>query len=359
MTKPGRWKRGPLEGLACLPWVAKLLSSQIKEAAADLQRGKPTVEELGHFAQIHQLGPLLFARTGLPHLQDVLPATLLERWQETYLRQWLANQRILRGVQPLLVASQCSGHALMLLKGPHLAHRFYGDLAQRKFEDIDLLVSKESAQEYLRWLQREFKFTGSMVLHGLRSRVSHAQALSAGDLRVDLHWALRTHPSFSIDDQRMWATRHKFQLPELGCDMGVLSDEYVLVLALLEIFDDVSRLEYSAKALIDAFLILRQVDGVWDWDSFLTRRRAEGIEGIVVDGLNLLMTVFKAAELLPELNSAVARKTLAAPLSLGILADRADRWRAVWSYRLRLYQISRPMALLNLLGSAPLRLMLT
>ncbi len=288
---------------------------------------------------------------------------LRQSWQDTYVRQWLANQVLLYRLRGIRLAFTEAGIDVLLLKGPYLAKRFYGDLAQRSFEDIDLLVRAEQAGPCLRWMRNELGFSGSTLFHPLLSGFSpllrgltHAKSVRRGDLIVDLHWALRCHPSFAIDNVRLWATRQVFTLPGQGEEpIDVPADEYVLVLTLLGIFDDLSRLVLPIKGLIDAFLILRAVDPVFDWPDFLARRRTERLHRIVVDVLATVLELFDGREQLPGLAAAIEKAGQTDCRGPKIVLGRTSRARAIWSYRLRLYDMPRPISFLHFLVAAPLR----
>ena len=358
MTGIGHLYRKPLEGISSLPWLAQLLANNVDTAVYGLDRGTPTAEQLAQFAATHHLGSLLWPRTDSIRFRNILPETLRNQWQQAYVRQWLANNNLARDLHRLHQAFIRTGKSCILLKGPYLAERYYGDLAQRRFEDIDLLVPFQSAKSYLRWLKNDLNLLSPMLLHSLRSHLTHGQVLNGKGLIVDLHWALRLHPSYAIDEPRVWQTRQVFTLPELGDKIDVLDDEYTLVLALLEIFDDLSRLELTVKDLIDAFLILRAVDHSMDWQGFFARRKSERLYRITIDVLLLILKLFDAHDLLQGVVSELKTQEPVECQGLNIVLRSANRWRALWSYRLALYEMSRWVTLPHLLFSAPLRVLL-
>ena len=366
MMSLGLVRRVPLEGANCLPWLARILAHQPESAARDLRRGVPTVAELTRFAAVHRLGPLLSQAADHSALRRFLPEALRQSWQDTYVRQWMANQLLLYKLRGIPLAFSEAGTDFLLLKGPYLAHRFYGDLAQRTFEDIDLLVRPEQAGPCLRWLRSELGFSSSALFHPLLRGFSpllrsltHAKSVRRGDLTVDLHWALRCHPSFAIDDARLWATRQVFALPGRGEEsINVPADEYVLVLTLLGIFDDLSRLLIPIKGLVDAFLILRAIDAVMDWPDFLARRRTERLHWIVVDVLAMILELFEGRELLPRLAGALEKVGQADCLGLKVVLRQTNRAQAIWSYRLRLYDMPRSISFLHFLAATPIKMVL-
>ena len=224
----------------------------------------------------------------------------------------------------------------------------------------------ERAGPCLHWLRSELGFSSPTPFYPLRRGLSpllrgltHAVSVRRGDLTVDLHWALRCHPSFAIDNARLWATRQGFALPGHGGELVDLpADEYVLVLTLLGIFDDLSRLLLPVKGLIDSFLILRAVDSVLDWPDFLARRRTERLHRIVVDVLAMIVELFAARDPLPRLAAALEKEGPEDSRSLRVAVGPTNRAQAIWSYRLQLYDMPRPISLLHFLVTAPIRTLL-
>ena len=130
------------------------------------------------------------------------------------------------------------------------------------------------------------------------------------------------------------------------------------MLALLEVFDDVSRLEYSLKGLIDVLLIVQEVERAASWPEFLARRREEGLETVSVDVLRSVMKLFGAAGYLPSLRAALAAEERAhdGNATLDALTRRTTRASALRRLRLPLYDTSRGRALLHLAWSSPMRI---
>lgn len=354
MRALGTIRSEPLLGSRCLPWLARVLVGDSGRAAHDLDRGAVHTAEVEQFAKAYRLGPLLARRGDIPELRCRLPDPLFATWQDAYVRQWLANESLLQAFHGIRRSFVAAGEAFLLLKGPHLAQRFYGDLGERMYEDVDLLVPADRAEPCLDWLVREHAFVSPVRSHWLHRRLTHAKQVYRGNLDIDLHWGLRSHPSFSIDEERIWATRGTLVLPgSETVTVEVLSDEYALVLSLLSIFDDLSRLEAPVKGMVDAFLVLRKLDAETDWPSFLARRRAEGLDLLVTDVLAMLLHLFEARSLLPSLAASLSRNGDGDCRGLDICLRPTSRIRALWSYRCALYRMPRPLAFSRALCAAP------
>lgn len=344
----GKIRGTPLEASACLPWLARVLV----DAPAD--NGVPSVDDIERFASAHRLAPLLWHRTAAPAWRERLPSRLRETWETAYVRQWIANESLLASLDEIRLAFAARGEPLVLLKGPALALRFYGDIGERMYEDIDLLVPRHSTTACLQWLARDHDFVSPVRFHWIHRALTHAKVVRRGALEIDLHWALRRHPSFAIDDELIWATRRSIVLPgRHDATIDVLSDEHALLLTLLGIFDDLSRAELPVKGMVDGFLIVHAMDATTDWHGFLERRRAEGLFAVVADVLAMLLELFEARPLLPAVTAALDAEGLTKSRGAAICLEPASRLRALWSYRLALYRIPRPIAAAYLLLTAP------
>ena len=91
---------------------------------------------------------------------------------------------------------------------------------------------------------------------------------------------------------------------------------------------------------------------------FLARRRTEGLHRIVVDVLAMIVELFAGRELLPGLAAALEKEGPADCQSLKVALGPTNRPRAIWSYRLRLYDMPRSISLLHFLVAAPVRTVL-
>lgn len=367
MNRFGRWSRSPLEHRETLPWLARLLAGRTGQCAAEVERGTPTSAQIEALARRHRLGPLLFGHLDEP-LRRVLPRRLQEQWREDYTRRWLANEDLVRRMGAVLAHPPFDQGEWMVLKGPHWAERFWGDLAHRAFEDLDVLLPRETAMRFLHTVDQHNDSRFASAFRRLEEPSMHARSVRIAlatreELPIDVHWALRQHPSFRIDHTRLWSTAGRFDGERHGT-VAVPSDEYALVLALLETFDDVSRLEFSIKGLLDVLLILLELDSRTDWREFFAARRSERLERLSVDVLQTVIRLFDAADLLPSLHvcsdfrRAPEARGTREPRTLAILTRPTSRLVALWTHRLALYDVSRTRALAHLAWSAPVRVLL-
>lgn len=366
----GRWARGPLGGREALPWLARLLAGRHEACADLLGEGTVTAAQIEELGRLHRLGPLLHARMD-DSLRRAFSDRTLDDWEQAYTRRWLINEDFGRRAREFLRQPPFEEEPWLLLKGAHWALRFWGDLALREFEDLDVLVPRRDVERWLEELGRSAGGPVSAWWHRIRASVTHARSMRLPSpaaeprLAMDLHWALRVHPSFRIDERRLWRTSETFDVSSLG-RITVPSDEYALVLAVLELFDDVSRLEHSAKGLVDVLLILLELDRQLDWGEFFEVRRAEGLGKLSLDVLRSVVALFEAGEMVPSLAAALTdrearegcRGAVPAGRTFEVLTRRTTRPRALWAHRLALFEMSRTRSLLHLGWSAPVRVVL-
>ncbi len=200
-----------------------------------------------------------------------------------------------------------AGQRFMLLKGPYIAKRFYGDPQGRDYSDLDLLVPAQDRNRAFQLLIDAGYSQRSRVLFGthLTCYFVHAFDFARDNSMVDLHWRLSRHPSFRIDEARMWAGRQTYEVG--GRRYDVLSDEYEIVFAIVSILRDLERRSFKIKTLVDLMRILEALDQQMDWEAFFTQRVREGILGPSVNVLGLCLDVAGGEGANPRLRDALVR----------------------------------------------------
>lgn len=199
------------------------------------------------------------------------------------------------------------GVPFMLLKGPYLAARFYGDPQGREFVDIDLLVPRAERRRAFGILE--------MAGFAQRSRVLGSEALTAffvhgfdfvaAGVNLDLHWRLSRHPSFRGDESLIWKRRGLFLLADRYYD--VLADEDEITLGVLALLRDIARGRPKLKNVADLIQIVTAVDATMAWDGLFARSRYNGTYGPLVNVLSLCLDVADAHDLAPHLAATLAR----------------------------------------------------
>jgi hypothetical protein len=233
-----------------------------------------------------------------------------------------------------------SGQVFILLKGPYLAERFFGDIHGREFVDLDLLVPSANRRHAMELLEGAGYTLRSRVIGGraLTGFFVHGFDFAAGRSYLDLHWQLSRHPSLRVDEARIWAERRVYSLG--GRDFSVLSDEHELVFQALSLLRDIERGRPRGKTVIDIVQIAASLDAAMDWDAMLERARGEGTLGPLVNVLSLCLDAADAHDLAPRLSARlraharrVRRTASADPLEFQpVLWTLGNKWWTARSY---------------------------
>ena len=231
-------------------------------------------------------------------------------WQlrAAYLRQWSRNEKLLRELHKLAEKFEAAGEEFLLLKGFHLAEGFYGNSDSRAINDLDLLVRRsriESSQRLLEQAGYGLITDASVPTRLLLAFVHHLE-LEKGDVPVDLHHEIRTHPSLGIGESDLWQGRARVEIG--GRSLSVLSDEHVLLMAILTIHGDIGLGTITLRPLVDLHVILERLGDETDWTAFFGRREAERTARLCINVLALFLTVFECEDQFPALTRSLEKR---------------------------------------------------
>ena len=190
-------------------------------------------DALERMAEDHSVTPLV-AYVLNRHASEWVPASVLRRFREQFIR---VTQNNLAGVQEwqrILRALGQAGVPVISFKGPALALTAYRNLALREFHDLDLMVHSEDvlrvrdalvADEYSLWSPLVRNTDAGLV------RSSNRQVCFTNKQRgtsVDLHWgALHEMFSFQLDVEELWQAAY-VESPE-GISFLSFSPEHLLL----------------------------------------------------------------------------------------------------------------------------------
>jgi len=270
--------------------------------------------DFGHFlafTNIHQLSGYLYLHIKGSPLEDLLPSGCLERLAERYAVQQDRCADVLSGIGHILDAFSAAQMSVLFLKGPFVAQRFYGDIYRRSYLDIDILIHREdlvAADQLLRDMGFN-RLSMMLVSHAAMTRFTHTYdyhkciATSGCQgrrqfLPLDLHWRLRSHYSFRLDYENIWARQEQCVLQ--GKSFPVLNVECTLVMNVLGMIFDIELGIIRLKSFLDLYKMLEAVDSVMDWDAFIERRTEENISLIALNVIDLLLDVWIDAAGFPE-----------------------------------------------------------
>jgi len=272
-----------------------------------LRQRSASLDRLADTAAAHGLSVVLLRALADSPLRAALSRPRLEaleargRWQETRL------QVILDALTGLADRFAAAGQPFVLLKGPYLAARFYGDLRGREFVDLDLLVPRADRTRAFRLLAAAGYRHRSRVLlsESLTCFFVHGFDFKAGEAGVDLHWRLSRHPSLHLDESGIWSQRRSYAIA--GRPYAVLSDEHEVVFAALSLLRDLGAAKAKLNKVVDMIQILAATDATVDWEALLDGGRGDGTFGPLVNVLALALDIADARDLAPRLSAALAR----------------------------------------------------
>jgi Uncharacterised nucleotidyltransferase len=259
---------------------------------------------------------------------------LLARRRERHTERCLPLERGL-----VEIARQFRGEDVpfILLKGPYLGARFYGDVRGREYRDLDILVRRADRRHAFDLLERAGFARRSRVLfsEALTTFFVHAFDFVAGGVSLDLHWSLSRHASVHIDERDVWARKTTFSLDRRTYD--VLADDHEVMLQALALLRDIERGRTQMKNFVDLIQVVASIDATMRWDALLADGRSSGTRGPLVNVLSLCLDVANARDLAPRLAAALeaqsARRVQSlTPAIAGRAAGYANRLWAARSY---------------------------
>jgi hypothetical protein len=307
-----------------LQLFVRLLRRDHQGARRCLRQRQAPLAALVDTAAGHGLAVMLLRALDDSPLRDGFDAAQLARLEASRRRQSARGERLLEVLDRLATRLEAEGQPFLLLKGPYLAERYYGDVEAREWVDLDLLVPRADRARVFRLLGEEgfapksrtllgaavtcyFVHGFDFVARGAGDTVAAAAAPAPPPAQVDLHWCLSRHPSLRLDEPALWRRRQWHRLRERR--YAVLAPEDEVLFAAVSLLRDLERGRPKLKNVLDLLKILASTDAELDWDEILARRRREGIVGPVVNVAGLCLDVGEAHDLAPRLSATLARRS--------------------------------------------------
>lgn len=289
--------------------LAHLLAGEYGAAAQCFADGAPPAADFVRFIERNHLAWYLVNLVDTSGLRPAFAAHDLERIERATEARRVRQGLLIEELARLGSAFRQHGLDLILLKGPYLAQRFFGDARRRGFLDLDLLVRPvqlDAVEKLLAELGYR-RLSTMLVSRQLTTRFTHGFDFARDDLRLDLHWSLGTHASYRIDYDRLWRAGDMFRL---GRDeVRVLSEEDTLFFHLLSLFEDLDRGAARLRSFVDVHAMLVQLDARIDWVAFWEQRRVERTARVCKAVLGLFFALFNADERFPLAAGTVAAVT--------------------------------------------------
>lgn len=274
--------------------LAALVRGSVDEVYPCLAASSVATDDFRAFLAYHQLlgfvGYVLCDHPLLEKMPEALREDLV-----THARKLGWKNETARKTLPLVnTAFQETNTPFILLKGVHIALRYYGGLERRTFWDMDILVHPANlvkAQQQL--FSCGYELASRVFVTDRLSRFfTHALDMrKPGGLDIDLHWKLANHPGLRLDYKAIWESSRTLTLE--GHSFSVLSDEYVLAFLLISIVKDIERGSLRLRSMVDLYKILEMMDADTDWPRFFKDRGLEGVEVISMGALSVFFALFQ------------------------------------------------------------------
>ena len=132
-----------------------VLAARVNLHAKDLSLMKDLFKEnldwpkILKYSNRFRVQPLLYKHLSQKPFAPAVPPKVLSLLKNEYFRQSMKNLRLYGQIDELVQALKPYHIQLILLKGASLAKFFYGDMALRPMNDIDLLCKEEDKKTYL------------------------------------------------------------------------------------------------------------------------------------------------------------------------------------------------------------------
>jgi hypothetical protein len=258
------------------------------------------------------------------------------------------------------VASALAGIRWILLRGPALGARLYGDLMLRPFGDLDVLIRPTDVERALAALGAAgFKQPAdSLPLAFYRRYHLHVELSQPGATaraRLELHWAL-DHPFALITPdvnglvtrgQPQYIGRFETAVPDpddLVLSLAVHLAKHAVLLPLWLEIGQMDRIVDEGHLLLafDLALACQQLRGELNWNMIAARAAQWGATGVTRDCLNALETLWPGAGLGSERGRFEA-------VALGRWQRRLYAWSAPHdeAFKLRRGMFFRPIRMLD------------
>jgi len=184
--------------------AAELLLDYARTSAGDVDW-----EYLFQLARRHSIVPLVYVQLQ-QHASDLVPLEFLNKLKKHYFENSARNTLLTAELCRLIKLFSQEGIETIPYKGPVLALFAYGDVALRRFIDLDVIVKKPDvlkAREIL--LSQGYTPSKSLSLdqQEMLLRTQHNMQFSRDNHRliIELHWEVAPHLFAStVNGERLW-----------------------------------------------------------------------------------------------------------------------------------------------------------
>jgi hypothetical protein len=270
-------------------------ASETRQRVAALARGLTDWDYLFLLARRHAVLPLLYK--GLERV-DGVPEHFHQKLRDEFRKNATRNTLLAGELARLARLFESEGVPLLAYKGPALARQAFGDIALRRFVDLDVIVRRRDARRAGRLLQtlgyaKPEGLTESHEQFLLRRQHNLAYTRDGGLMIVELHWEVApAHFAAVALGEGVWERATSVKL--FGNDVRCPSPEDLLLA--LAVHGTKHLWERLAWVCDVAALVNSQPD--FDWPYVLRRSKESRVERML--GLALRLARGLSGARLPE-----------------------------------------------------------
>src|ERR1044072_7017895 len=200
---------------------ALLLCARLELAADEVARLRELItgnldwDYVYKLARRHSLVPLVFSQLDAP-VKEFVPPEVLQRFRKNYQENAARNLIFANELTSLLKALADVGVYAIVFKGPALAVSAYGDLALRRFVDLDVMVRRADVARAIEVIS-DNGYTSGRLLNAeqqeLLVRTQHNLQFKRERLIVELHWQVSSDLfASSVTAEELWQNLKTVQL---------------------------------------------------------------------------------------------------------------------------------------------------
>ena len=282
---------GPEQGTATVNKISSLIQEQVDW------------DYLYLLARRHSVLPLLYS--ALHKNAEVIPKDQFQRLQQAYQENVARNVLLTAEMKRLIGLFSEKGIEAIPYKGPALALFAYGEIALRRFVDLDIMVRKEDVVRGIEFLiddGYELSKELSVEQRALLLRTQHNLQFRRhnGQLIVELHWEVASHHfADSVQAEELWRGLSTLEVGETK--LKTMSDNDLLFS--LTVHGSRHCWERLLWLCDIAWLVSRHEP---NWELLMARAKATNNERMFLLGLYLCVKLFQMR--VPDLVEAELRK---------------------------------------------------
>jgi hypothetical protein len=181
----------------------------------ELTTGNLDWDYLYKLARRHSLVPIVFSQLD-SSVKDSVPPDELQRFRKNYQENAARNLIFADELTSVLKALADVGVQAIVFKGPALAVTAYGDLALRRFVDLDVMVRRADVARAIEIISSKGYASArplNLEQQALLLRTQHNLQFTRGRLIVELHWQVSPELfASSVTAEELWQNLETVQV---------------------------------------------------------------------------------------------------------------------------------------------------